>query len=203
MQDLAPELITERFTLRPLRESDASDIQKACQDPEIVRWCVSVPQNYTYQDALEYIFFTHIAAERGSEWVWAIDRSGIFCGIISLFDLTGATANIGFWMTPNARRQGLLLEAARVVLGFSFDPLGLGLDSITWTATDGNIASEAVAQKLGFSHIRSVPGGTRGRPDDQGNPTALDARVATMTRQEFAFLGMNQKINPIHPLPRP
>ncbi|BAV87065.1 hypothetical protein RA11412_0766 [Rothia aeria] len=33
-----PELITEKFTLRPLREADLDELVQICTDPETVRW---------------------------------------------------------------------------------------------------------------------------------------------------------------------
>ena len=41
---------------------------------------------------------------------------------------------------PRAR-QGYMSEALRAVLGYAFDPLGLGLETVRWTALAGNEAS--------------------------------------------------------------
>lgn len=41
-----PELITERLTLRHLREADIPDIVEACRDEETLRY-TRVPLNYT------------------------------------------------------------------------------------------------------------------------------------------------------------
>ena len=85
----------------------------------------------------------------------------------------------------------MLTDAARVVLGFAFDPLGMGLDEVTWTAIAGNAASERVAIKLGFSDIRCEEKGTQGRPTENGTDTRLDARTATMTRKQFSHIGLD------------
>lgn len=187
----APELIAERFTLRPLREADIPELTAACQDTEILRWCMGVPLNYSEETARNYIEFSHDAAENGNELIWGIDFSGIFAGIISLFNITGTSAEIGFWLAPAHRGHGLLTDAARVVLGFAFDPLGMGLDEVTWTAIAGNASSERVAIKLGFSDIRCEENGTGGRPSADGSPTRLDARTATMTRKQFSRIGLD------------
>mgnify|MGYP002758464302 CR=1 FL=1 len=47
-----PQLIAERFTLRPLRETDVPEITAACQDPEILRWCMGAPLGYTEENAI-------------------------------------------------------------------------------------------------------------------------------------------------------
>lgn len=185
-----PQLIAERFTLRPLRETDVPEITAACQDPEILRWCMGVPLGYTEENAISFISFSHAAAENGDELIWGIDFSGIFAGIISLYDLTETKAEVGFWLAPAARGQGILTDAARVVLGFAFDPLGLGLDQVQWTAIEGNDGSERIAVKLGFTDIQSVKDGTGGRPFKDGTATRLNARTATMTRTQFSEIGL-------------
>ena len=45
-----PELITERLTLRHLREADIPDIVESCRDEEILRY-TRIPLNYTRADA--------------------------------------------------------------------------------------------------------------------------------------------------------
>lgn len=186
-----PELIAERFTLRPLREADIPELTSACQDSEILRWCMGVPLNYSEETARKYIEFSHDAADNGNELIWGIDLSGTFAGIVSLYNLTDSSAEIGFWLAPVLRGQGLLTDAARVVLGFAFDPLGMGLDEVTWTAIAGNAASERVAIKLGFSDIRCEEKGAQGRPTENGTDTRLDARTATMTRKQFSHIGLD------------
>lgn len=180
-----PELITERFTLRPLREADTSALSVACQDPEILRWCMGVPLNYTEATARNYINSTRTAGERGDEFVWGIDASGTFAGVVTLHEIEGSFAELGFWAHPDSRGQGLLSEALRVMIGFAFDPQGLGFDTLGWTAIYGNKASRKVAEKLGFTNIEFVENGTAGRPDAAGVPTRLDAWRATMTREQW------------------
>lgn len=180
-----PDLIAERFTLRPLREADASAITAACQDPEILKWCMGVPLNYTEETARNYISFTRAAGEQGTELVWGIDASGKLAGIVTLHEIEGPFAELGFWAHPESRGQGLLTEALRVMIGFAFDPQGLVFDALGWTAIYGNDASRHVAEKLGFSDIEFVENGTAGRPDAASAPTRLDAWRATMTRQQW------------------
>ena len=67
-----PELITEKFTLRSLRESDLDELVHICTDPETVRW-TTIPLNYTRDDARTFLDFTQRAAAAGRELTWAID----------------------------------------------------------------------------------------------------------------------------------
>lgn len=78
-----PELITEKFTLRSLRESDLDELVHICTDPETVRW-TTIPLNYTRDDARTFLNFTQRAAAAGRELTWVIDYSGVLAGAISL-----------------------------------------------------------------------------------------------------------------------
>ena len=186
-----PELITEKFTLRSLRESDLDELVQICTDPETVRW-TTVPLNYTRDDAQTFLTFTQRAAAAGRELTWAIDDSGVLAGAISLrlpegsANAPGTYADLGFYTAAQMRGRGIMTDAVRTVLGFGFDPLGLGLDTIGWAALVGNAASERVAVKAGFTDITDGTSTSAARPDKYGNRTAVAVRQATMTRSQFA-----------------
>ena len=186
-----PELITEKFTLRPLREADLDELVQICTDPETVRW-TTVPLNYTRDDAQTFLTFTQRAAAAGRELTWAIDYSGVLAGAISLrlpegsANAPGTYADLGFYTAAQMRGRGIMTDAVRTVLGFGFDPLGLGLDTIGWAALVGNAASERVAVKAGFTNITDGTSTSAARPDKYGNRKAVAVRQATMTRTQFA-----------------
>ena len=186
-----PELITEKFTLRPLREADLDELVQICTDPETVRW-TTVPLNYTRDDAQTFLTFTQRAAAAGRELTWAIDDSGVLAGAISLrlpegsANAPGTYADLGFYTAAQMRGRGIMTDAVRTVLGFGFDPLGLGLDTIGWAALVGNAASERVAVKAGFTNITDGTSTSADRPDKYGNRKAVAVRQATMTRTQFA-----------------
>ena len=186
-----PELITEKFTLRPLREADLDELVQICTDPETVRW-TTVPLNYTRDDAQTFLTFTQRAAAAGRALTWAIDDSGVLAGAISLrlpegsANAPGTYADLGFYTAAQMRGRGIMTDAVRTVLGFGFDPLGLGLDTIGWAALVGNAASERVAVKAGFTNITDGTSTSAARPDKYGNRKAVAVRQATMTRTQFA-----------------
>ena len=186
-----PELITEKFTLRPLREADLDELVQICTDPETVRW-TTIPLNYTRDDAQTFLTFTQRAAAAGRELTWAIDDSGVLAGAISLrlpegsANAPGTYADLGFYTAAQMRGRGIMTDAVRTVLGFGFDPLGLGLDTIGWAALVGNAASERVAVKAGFTNITDGTSTSAARPDKYGNRKAVAVRQATMTRTQFA-----------------
>lgn len=184
-----PQLLTERFTLRPLREADAAAMAQACQDPDIIRFCLSVPLNYTEETAHDFVAYTHQASESGHELVWGIDASGVFAGVVSLFNVTDSSAEVGYWLAPGSRGQGFLTEALGMVVGFALDPQGLGLDRLSWKALADNEASERVAHRVGFTDFRTLVKSQPGRPLEDGSTPLLDMRAAELTRDCWAELG--------------
>ena len=147
-----PELITERLTLRHLCEADIPDIVESCRDEETLRY-TRLPLNYTRADAEDYLLTTARQIAAGQIQRWAIDASGVFAGTIELRladgtpESPGTRAELGYYAAPKARGRGYMTEALRAVLGYAFDPLGLGLESVRWTALAGNEPSERVAVK--------------------------------------------------------
>ena len=103
----------------------------------------------------------------------------------------GTRAELGYYAAPKARGKGYMTEALRAVLGYAFDPLGLGLDTVRWTALAGNEPSERVAVKAGFTGIYDDIDPNSGRPDENGHPVQHRVRRADMTRAQFAALWAN------------
>ena len=146
------EITAGRLHLRPFRAGDAAAVYAACQDPEIQRW-TQVPSPYGPEDARTFV--AEIAPGRWADGTGAtfaiLDAtSGDLLGTIGLEGIgpAGDTAEIGYWMAAPARRRGVMAQAAGVVCRWGFAQLGLA--RITWCCLEGNVASRAVAIKVGF-----------------------------------------------------
>ena len=77
-------------------------------------------------------------------------QTGELLGSVSL-DLFAdrQAAEIGYWVKREARRRGVALAAARLVIDWAFDELGVErLELLTYP---GNEASQALAGRLGFT----------------------------------------------------
>lgn len=107
-----PELITERLTLRNLREADIPDIVESCRDEETLRY-TRLPLNYTRADAEDYLLTTTRQIAAGQIQRWAIDASGVFAGTIELRLPDGTPRKprnprrAGLLRRPEGARQGL------------------------------------------------------------------------------------------------
>lgn len=162
-------LTTPRLVLHAPTEADIDAITEACQDPEIPRW-TTVPSPYTHEDAAQFVRLSAAQWDAGSEVVWGMYADGELVGMIGLHNMTdhftGATAELGYWVTAGARGRGYLTEAAAAVIDWGF--VGLRLVRIRWQAVAGNIPSARAARALGFRYEglqRQALTSPRGRDD--------------------------------------
>jgi len=159
-------LANERVHLAMPTAADVDRITELCQGAEIAAW-TTVPSPYSRADAVSYIEEIVPEAWRtGRGHTWAVRRpdapDGPVLGMVGITLDPAPTrepsAEIGYWLAPEARGEGLMSHAAGLVVDWAFDPEGLGLSRILWTAYTGNWASRRVAWRLGFR----VEGAVRG-----------------------------------------
>lgn len=162
-------LSTERLELRAPTEADIDAIDAACQDPEIPRW-TTVPSPYTRADAEEFVKHVGRSWRDGSEAVWGMYAEGRLIGMMGLHNIehhhSGGHAELGYWVTADARGKGYLVEAGRTVLAWGFAELDLV--RIRWQAVAGNVPSARSARALGFRYEglqRQALTSPRGRDD--------------------------------------
>ena len=126
MSNHIPELQTPRLLLRPLELADATQLQATFPQWEVVRYLNNkVPWPYPADGAENYLRAMALPAmERGDEWIWSIRQKAapeILIGAISLAKTENE--NRGFWIVPEWRRQGLMMEACDVVTAYWFEVL--------------------------------------------------------------------------------
>ncbi len=172
-------LFGERVTLTLPRETDVDRVASLCEDPAVQRW-TTVPSPYTREDAEHFILDVVPAGwATGTTLTWAIrlGRDDHLNGMIGLHDIAGASAEIGYWLSPEARGQGIMAESVQLVCDYGFAPgdAGLGLQRITWQAFVGNIPSAKVAQNSGFTFegMRRLGAVQRGRRLDDWSASLL------------------------------
>jgi [ribosomal protein S5]-alanine N-acetyltransferase len=124
-----PTLETERLVLRPLAPTDASALKQLAGRREIADTTISVPHPYSLKLARQWIADTAHLYAQGRVAVFAITRKpdGKLSGTIGLRDIDAehSLAEMGFWVAVECWGQGYATEAARAVLAFGFEQLGL------------------------------------------------------------------------------
>lgn len=177
-------LTTARLLLRPFGPADADAVHRACQDADIQRW-TAVPSPYRRADAEDFV-------ARVSPDGWrdgTLYNFGVFTrddgrlvgsmGLVRLgqLRLPERQAELGYWTAKEERGRGCTVEAARAVIGWAFD--ALGVERLEWYAEAGNDASRAVALKAGFR----MEGTMRSRVVHAG--TRRDAWVAALLPSDW------------------
>ena len=148
-------LESDRLRLRAFTDADVPRVVEACSDPEAQHWLNGLPRPYTVQVARGYLADTVWRAATGTKASWAVaDReSDRLLGNIALMDLGGlnpTTAEIGYWMHPDARGAGIMTEAVRMVAEHALGPGSPDLRRVSLLAAAGNVASNRVALAAGF-----------------------------------------------------
>ncbi len=145
-----------------LRAPDAADVDRIaalCQDPAIQEW-TTVPSPYTRTDAESFV--QHLVAGgwvAGTSCNWALRDAATdeLLGMVGLGIEPAGSAELGFWLAPDARGRGLMARAVDLVLDAAFG--GLGLDRVVWRAFVGNAPSRRVAERAGFRVEGEIRGG--------------------------------------------
>jgi RimJ/RimL family protein N-acetyltransferase len=147
-----PRLTDGLLLVRPFEPDDAPDVRAACDDLHVAHWIHGLPAPYSLADAESFISDARRRLAAGERARLAVTdaESGELLGSVSL-DLFAdrQAAEIGYWVKRDARRRGVALGAARLVIAWAFDDLGIErLELLTYP---GNEASQALAGRLGFT----------------------------------------------------
>ena len=152
------------LVLRFWFEDDVPALTAACNDAEIYYWIPPIPSPYTEQDALAFI---RGETRPGESYSFAMTLAGELAGGIGMgVNSTDYRARIGYWVAAPVRGRGLCTRALRLVSNFALGELGLQrLELIT---DPDNLASQRVAEKVGFqregvlrAHLRHPDGRIR------------------------------------------
>lgn len=100
--------------LDPLADTDIDWITAACQDPEIQRWTV-VPRPYHRHHAVEFVV-TGAGEFRSCVVRTVVDLRPMGMIAIHTFDAKTGVADIGYWVAPWGRRQGIARSAIKLLI---------------------------------------------------------------------------------------
>jgi RimJ/RimL family protein N-acetyltransferase len=148
-----PNLETERLVLRPFRTADADDVQRLAGDRAVADTTLNIPHPYENGMAEKWISNHRDWFESGEQAVYAVTlRSGAtLIGAIGLrIHPEDQRAELGYWIGKAYWGQGYCTEAARALIAFGFERLGLNRIYAHHFAR--NPASGRVMQKIGMTH---------------------------------------------------
>ena len=156
-----------RLHLRAWQAGDEPAMTRLLDEPAVARWTPH-PSPYRLQDAAERIAGDagHWSAGTRAELAVLDAVSGDLLGIVGLYRLTGADAEVGWATGAAARGQGVATDAVAALCRWGF--AALGLVRLEAQVEVGGWASRRVAEKVGFTvegTQRSAPGPAGRRAD--------------------------------------
>ena len=149
-------LETARLNLRPWEKSDAKALYKYAKNEKIGPAAGWLPHK-SVEDSENIIrdilsipnTFAMVSKEVGEP----IGSIGLMVGKYSSLDLPDSEAELGYWLGVPFWGQGLMPEAARELIRYGFEELGL--EKIWCCCSSENKNSQRVQEKCGFKFVRS------------------------------------------------
>lgn len=146
-----PPLETARLILRPFVAADTTLVQTFAGAREIADTTLAIPHPYPDGAAAAWIATHQPAWEAGTSVTYAItfQDTGSLIGAVGVTIVKAhALAELGYWVAVPYWNHGYCTEAARAVVTFGFD--ALGLHRIQARHLTRNPPSGRVMQKIGM-----------------------------------------------------
>lgn len=147
------ELVDDRLRLRPWRDEDADALLEAAKESvaTVGHWLPWCHAGYGFDDACGWIAHCRSGWTAGDHFAFAIfDKiSGELMGGagLSQHNRLHRSANLGYWVRQTRQREGVGVAAAKRVVKFGFDTLGL--IRVEVVVLPMNQASRRTAEKSG------------------------------------------------------
>jgi RimJ/RimL family protein N-acetyltransferase len=157
-----PTLTDGVVALRPPAPGDIDAITVGCADPSVSRY-TSIPSPYQRAHAEAFVrdSIRHWREGVSANFVITDAETGTLlggCGVIRL-DEPGGAAEIGYWLTVEARGRGAMTRSVRLVTDWVLRDLGR--TRLELQADVRNTPSQRVAERAGFRREGEVPAPAR------------------------------------------
>ncbi len=165
-------LETPRLLLRRQVPEDLDALWELYCDPEVTRYIPDAPKTREEaREELEWHMNGHPRRPELGLWAAVLKENGEFIGRCGLLPWTlerREEVEVAYTIARRWWGKGLGSEAARAVLHYGFETLGL--ERLICLIEPGNAASERVAEKIGMKLERRLEG-----IDDDGIPVLIYA----------------------------
>lgn len=144
-----PVLTGEKTVLRPLTAADAGAIRKIIEDPEVIRFTFGPSTEFTLE-LLRSLYGVRASAPDRLDLAVTDPATGELLGEVVLNEWEPAARSCNFrtLIGPHGRDRGIGTEAARLIVGYGFEQLGL--HRIGLHVHGHNHRARRVYEKVGF-----------------------------------------------------
>ncbi|MCM3620288.1 GNAT family N-acetyltransferase [Sutcliffiella horikoshii] len=145
-------LETERLLLRRLELGDSDRVEELASDYELAKTTLTVPHPYPAGSAKDFIRSVWAAEDKGLVVFAVIEKeSERLIGIINIkVTLAYKRGELGYWVGRPYWGKGYGTEAARAVVEYGFNELGL--NKVFAGAFADNPGSWRIMEKVGMKH---------------------------------------------------
>ena len=145
-------LQTQRLILQPLQASDKPVYTALLGHPEVIRYCFDP----LTAEQIEASFHDRLVpwGPNSTHWLclaMSLKTDGGFVGVTG-FVKNGTEADLGYMLLPEFSGRGLATESLQAVITFAKSQ---GVARLRANITEGNVASERVVKKCGFTLSRT------------------------------------------------
>ena len=146
-----PVIETDRFTLRPLRRSDAGLLHMYAGDKRVAHNTPDIPHPFPPGAAEAFIVASHAPDRAEDAWVMDGTKSGMgeLMGVISLKAMDRGQSEVAFWVGPAFWNTGIASEVVGELM--SVNPQRAG--TVFASVFQDNPGSARVLTNAGFAYI--------------------------------------------------
>lgn len=139
--------------LKQLEESDTIEVFRTIDSQRnyLGKWLPFVEFTKEASDTKKFVESVIQAPDDRFEYVFTIRKQQIFVGLIGFKDtdrLNNKT-EIGYWLSEEYQKQGIMTKSVEALCGFAFNELGMNRIQIKCAV--GNTPSIKIPQRLGFT----------------------------------------------------
>ncbi|MFZ1727171.1 MAG: GNAT family N-acetyltransferase [Albidovulum sp.] len=146
-----PELATDRFVLRPLRQPDTGLIAFYTADKRIADGTRTIP--HPLPPGATEAFVARILADAGKEDIWIIDGSGLghaeVIGLVSLARMERDQSEVKYWVAPAFWNTGYASQAVAAIVAANPQ----GARTLFAEVFQDNPGSARVLTNCGFDYL--------------------------------------------------
>ncbi len=142
--------VSDHILLKQVELSDAEDIFQTInsQRAYLGKWLPFVAVSLAIENTV--FFIDKMLNDTQDNYIFVIHYDGVFAGLIGFKgnDKQNKRIEIGYWLSENYQKKGIVTQAVKSMCQFAFDELRINRIQIRCAV--GNEPSKKIPQKLGF-----------------------------------------------------